>query len=189
MIDHHQSIFGWYTSLTKRAKTLIPQNILLSGPHVYPHTSLVMKHYQFPYNMPIIIKSRRFLITTNIEEITIWDQGIISFSGSLAYIDSVLFPLKASYWNRYRILGAQDSCVFKRPDFYQALIKAQQRLFHSALFWSWNRDSEEEPRRTSIWEPSIVTNPFFINLWFISKYGKESWVVPNNHYWLYPNAN
>ena len=124
MIDRQQSIFAWSTSLMKRAKTLILQTSLPSGPQVSPHTSLVMKHCQVPYSMPIIIKSGRFLITTNVEEITILDQGIISFSESLAYINSAPFALKASYWNRYRVFGAQDSCVFKRPDFYQALIRS-----------------------------------------------------------------
>lgn len=70
------------------------------------HTLLVMKHFLFPYNVPIIIITTRVLITAKVEEINILDQGIISLSESLACINSSLFPLKASYWDRYRVFGA-----------------------------------------------------------------------------------
>lgn len=67
-------------NLMKPAKILILQSILPSGSYVYPHTSLVMKHFLFPYNVPIIIKPTSVLITAQVEGINISDQGIVSFT-------------------------------------------------------------------------------------------------------------
>lgn len=106
----------------------ILQDILPSGPYVYPHTSLVIKHFLFAYHVPINMKTRRVLpqqdykgregvFTKKGGEINILDQGIILFNESLACINSSPFPLKTSYWNRYRLFGTQDFCIFKRLDF------------------------------------------------------------------------
>lgn len=74
--------------------------------------------------------------------------------------------MAASCWNRQRVFGVQDSCIFKRPDFYQALTQctAEPILLCSAWVLKTGEDHEQQQknkhfRANVTFKPSIATNP------------------------------
>lgn len=52
------------------------------------------------------------------------------------------------------------------------------------------RNKNKHFRITATFDPSmVIMTLFFMGLWLIFKFGKWSFIVPNNHYSLYPNPN
>lgn len=52
------------------------------------------------------------------------------------------------------------------------------------------RNKNKHFRITATFDPSmVIMTLFFMGLWLVFKFGKWSFIVPNNHYSLYPNPN